>query len=225
MIPSGSMIPAILPGDYVIASKISYDPRIINSNKLVSSGEAKKNDILVFDYPQYEYLIDSVTLIYGAHLMKRCYGIPGDSVQIRRNGADKVDLNTSYNNFFPYDTSLHWSSDYYGPLYIPKKGDTILLTQKNVKHYRDVLMYENTGITIRNDSLFSNGIHTSLYCFKYNYYFMLGDNYYQSKDSRFWGLLPETHIIGKAVLVLFSLDPNKPWYRKFRWNRFLKRIR
>ena len=75
-----------------------------------------------------------------------------------------------------------------------------------------------------NDSVFFNGIYTPRHYFKYNYYFMIGDNYYQSNDSRFWGFLPETHIIGKAVLVLFSLDPGEQCYKKFRWTRFLKKI-
>jgi signal peptidase I len=234
-IPSTSMSPAILAGDYVLLSKISYSPRIINFVKLIFSREVeyiwmkglaqvKKNDIVVFNYPQYEYLSDSVTFIYGTVLVKRCFGKPGDTIRIRKSGSKINKLGSNYSNIFPYDTSLQWSADYYGPLYVPRKGDTIELTPENVKHYHNVLLYENFRMQIKNDSVLFNGIYTSRYCFKYNYYFMLGDNFYQSNDSRYWGFLPQTHIIGKAILVLFSLDQEAPWYKKFRWERFLRRI-
>lgn len=234
-ITSSSMEPTLLPGDYMIVNKMRYGPRILNIKKLIFyrkvgftrlSGfkQVKKKDVIVFNYPQYEYLSDSIYFIYGTTFIKRCYGAYGDTIRILR---DSYKIGTPYNNtnLFPYDTSLHWNSDYYGPLYVPRKGDTILLTPSNVKHYHDVLLYENIGIQYRNDSVFNNGEYSARYQFKYNYYFMLGDNFYHSNDSRFWGLLPETHIIGKAVFVLFSLDPSEPWYRKFRWDRFLKRIR
>lgn len=233
-IPSGSMSPALLSGDYILVGKIDYGPRIISMRKLTKSGEIEfkrvrgfgevtKGDIIIFNYPQYEYLIDSITFIYGAHFIKRCYGVAGDTVRIDRTVPGRIDIDT-YDSFFPYDTALHWNSQRYGPLYVPKKGETIQLTRNNIKHYRDVLFYENTGLQFRHDSVYLNGALTCQYTFKYNYYFMLGDNYYQSRDSRFWGFLPETHIIGKAVMVLFSLDSEKPWYTKFQWHRFLKKI-
>lgn len=229
------MSPALLPGDYVHVNKINYGPRIINVFKLFFTREVeyiwlkgfdqvKKNDVIVFNYPQYEYLSDSVTFIYGTPLIKRCFGIPGDSVKISKNGSEIIKSGNSYDNIFPYDTSLHWSFDNYGPLYVPLKGDTIVLTPENIRHYQDVLLYENSRIRIQNDSVFIRGVYTEKHTFRYNYYFMLGDNFYQSRDSRFWGLLPETHIIGKAVLVLFSLDPQETWYKKFRGKRFVKRI-
>jgi signal peptidase I len=234
MVPSESMSPSILAGDRVLTCKISYGPRIISLKKFIGSKEirfvrikgmleVRKDDILVFNYPQYEYLADSITLIYGTPFIKRCYRVAGDSVRIDRTVLGRIDINT-YDNLFPYDSALHWNSERYGPLYVPKKGETIQLTRSNIKHYRDVLLYENTGIQFRHDSVYLNGALTCQYTFKYNYYFMLGDNYYQSRDSRFWGFLPETHIIGKASTILFSLDPGKPWYHKFRWNRFLKKI-
>jgi signal peptidase I len=234
-IPSTSMSPAILPGDYVLVNKLSYGPRIINLIKLIFSREAKyiwlegldkikKNDIIVFNYPQYEYLADSITFIYGTPLIKRCFGIAGDTIKIRKNHSKISNSAILYNNLFPYDTSLHWSLGNYGPLYVPRKGDTLSITPKNIQFYRDVLLYENISSSIQNASVFTNGAYSKNHTFKYNYYFMLGDNFYQSRDSRFWGFLPETHIIGKAVLVLFSLDQEAPWYKKFRGKRFLKRI-
>ena len=234
-VPSGSMNPTLLAGDFVITSKVNYGPRIFNIKKLAFSGElklrrlnglseVKKNDVIVFNYPQYEYLADSVDFIYGTILIKRCLGIAGDSIIIKKDCSTITKSSIEYYDLFPKDTTLHWNLDYYGPLYVPHKGDTLLLQRENIEHYHDVLLYENIGIQIENDSAFLKGIYYSMHCFKNNYYFLLGDNFYQSKDSRFWGFLPEIHIIGKAVMVLFSLDPDRPWYKKFRWHRFLKRI-
>jgi signal peptidase I len=228
------MQPAILPGDYVLVNKIVYGPRLIDLYRLIffqdadyirlkGYGKVKKGDIIVFNYPQFNYLKDSVSFIYGTPLVKRCQRMPGDSLLIGQNRSEMIELNNiRYSH--QYDTTLLWDVDYYGLLYIPRKGDTIPLTKENLKHYNDVLLYENIGLHIQNDSAFINGTYYSKHCFKYNYYFMLGDNFYQSKDSRFWGFLPETHIIGKATMVLFSLDPGKPWYKKLRWHRFFKKI-
>lgn len=98
------------------------------------------------------------------------------------------------------------------------------LTAVNATHYKGMLLFEGNTIDIRKDSVFLNGNYASEYVFKENYYFMVGDNFYNSIDSRFWGFVPEKSIVGKAVLVLFSLDPDAKWYRKFRWGRFLRRI-
>ncbi len=222
-------------GDYVLVSKICYGPRILNLFKLIFEKEAefiwmrgikhvKINDIIVFNYPQCEYLGDSVYFIFGTPLVKRCYGVPGDSVRIRRNDAKIIEGGNFYNNLFPYDTLLHWSLNNYGPLFVPRKGDTLQLIPDNLKRYYNVLIYEDSSVRIKNDSMYIKGIYSEKHYFKYNYYFMLGDNFYNSRDSRFWGFLPETHIIGKVVMVLFSLDPNEPWYKKVRFNRLMKRV-
>jgi signal peptidase I len=86
------------------------------------------------------------------------------------------------------------------------------------------LLYEGCKTITRTDSVFINGKYAKYYVVKNNYYFMKGDKFYNSADSRYWGFVPQTHVIGKAVLVLFSIDPDEPWYRCFRWGRFLKGI-
>ncbi len=125
---------------------------------------------------------------------------------------------------FPYDSTLNWTIDHYGPLWVPGKGKTMKLTTVSASHYKGMLLFEGNTIDIRSDSIFLNGNYASEYTFKENYYFMQGDNFYGSIDSRYWGIVPQKSIVGKAVLVLFSLDPDARWYRKFRWGRFLKRI-
>jgi signal peptidase I len=122
---------------------------------------------------------------------------------------------------FPYDiTNYPWGRDNYGPLTIPKKGVTITLTPQNISIYRRLIAtYEHNKLEENNDSYTINGKQTNQYTFQYNYYWMMGDNRHHSQDSRYWGFVPETNIVGKASLIWFS------WDKGPRWNRFFKPIR
>ncbi|MBN1118629.1 MAG: signal peptidase I [Bacteroidales bacterium] len=125
---------------------------------------------------------------------------------------------------FPHDKDICWSLSSYGPLIIPAKGETMHISLSNISIYKSVIEFEDNKLEIRNGLFYINNRVTSHYTFKKNYYFMIGDNFDSSNDSRYWGFVPENNIVGKAELVLFSLDPHERWYRKFRWNRLLKRI-
>ncbi|MGI4832008.1 MAG: signal peptidase I [Janthinobacterium lividum] len=116
-----------------------------------------------------------------------------------------------------------WQLDKYGPLPVPKKGQTIQLTAANAAvYYKIVAQYEhNQGITWQNGLIYQHGKPLAQYTIKQNYYFMMGDNRHNSEDSRFWGFVPEDHLVGKAVLVWFSLDPYADLLHKIRWNRLL----
>ncbi len=109
---------------------------------------------------------------------------------------------------FPYSPYYSFSLDYFGPLIVPSKGKTVYLTKENIYFYKQIIQYyEHNKLNVVNDSIFYiNDKQTSSYTFKYNYYFVLDDNRDQAKDSRYWGFLPETHIIGKVKFVLFNLD-------------------
>ena len=134
----------------------------------------------------------------------------------------KADLNTSgFGNTYPYDSSqVKWSEDNFGPLWIPKKGESILLDQRNKVLYRRVIeVYENNKWTEENGAVYLNDVKTNRYTFKMDYFWMMGDNRHNSQDSRFWGFVPEDHVVGKASLIWFS------WQNGPRWNRLFKSIK
>jgi len=106
---------------------------------------------------------------------------------------------------FPNDPQLKWNIDYFGPVVMPKEGDSIQINQANFSIYKRLLtVYEKRTVMLKNDSLFIDQHFTPYYSFTQNYYFTLGDNRYLSTDSRYWGFVPEDHIIGKASLLLFA---------------------
>jgi len=123
-------------------------------------------------------------------------------------------------------TPRGWSLDNYGPLPVPKKGQTITLSPGNAAiYYKIVARYEhNDGITWKDGMIYQNGKMLTSYTVKQNYYLMMGDNRHNSEDSRFWGFVPEDHIVGKAVLVWLSIDPNADFWHKIRWSRLFNVI-
>jgi signal peptidase I len=126
------------------------------------------------------------------------------------------DLNSSgFGNTFPYDTAqFKWSEDNFGPLWVPQKGKSIELNKRNIALYKRVIdVYENNEWEER------DGKVSTSYTFKMNYYWMMGDNRHNSQDSRFWGFVPEDHIVGKASMIWFS------WQNGPRWNRIFKSIK
>ncbi|WP_046246587.1 signal peptidase I [Hymenobacter terrenus] len=120
----------------------------------------------------------------------------------------------------------HWQLDSYGPLPVPKKGQTITLTPDNAAiYYKIIGQYEhNQGISWQNGMIQQNGQPLTHYTIKQNYYFMMGDNRHNSEDSRFWGFVPEDHLVGKAVFVWLSLDPYADFLHKVRWSRLFHPI-
>ncbi len=127
---------------------------------------------------------------------------------------------------YPYHKDYMWNEDFFGPVVIPKKGDTIQLTTDNLPLYeRIIAAYENNEIRISGEEIFINGQKTDTYIVQMNYYFMMGDNRHNSSDSRFWGFLPEDHIVGKAVMIWLSMPSGGKFPSDIKWSRVMKRIR
>lgn len=120
-----------------------------------------------------------------------------------------------------------WNKDNYGPLQIPKKGQTVQLTPQNSPQYQKIILrYEhNEDMSVdANGQILQNGQPLKSYTFKQDYYFMMGDNRHNSLDSRFWGFVPADHIVGKAVLIWLSVDPHASFFQKVRWNRLFNLV-
>lgn len=139
------------------------------------------------------------------------------SVNVIKQMSDERDP-----SIFPHSPLYRWNADNMGPLWIPKKGATVTLTPENIPLYdRIIVAYEGNTLKTQGDSVFYvNGELTNTYTFKYDYYFMMGDNRDNSVDSRFWGFVPEDHVVGKPILVWLSLNKDKSFPANIRWNRF-----
>ena len=124
---------------------------------------------------------------------------------------------------FPHDPQYRWNEDNFGPLRIPQKGTTVSLDINNISIYSSIIdIYEENDLEIRDSVIYINGIPADSYTFKMDYYWMMGDNRHDSADSRFWGFVPEDHIVGRPVLIWLSINKEAQGFRKIRFNRFFK---
>ncbi len=195
-IPSTSMLPTMEPGDYIVITKSYFFSD--NSHLGHLSSKIKKGSIYVFYKPDINRIKPKLEYV------KRCYGLPGDKIFIQRNDLKEGYPNRVKNDFnimlFPHDSSYKWTINKYGPLLVPRKGMTISINYKNLVLYKEALMLEGKS-TDSIKSKLDNNIEER-YTFKNNYYFMVGDNFYESEDSRFFGFVPEHNIIGRVILVI-----------------------
>ena len=146
-------------------------------------------------------------------------------LQARKDIVESVTLNTEANDLeiYPLNGNKHWTRDNYGPLWIPKKGEKIQLTMDNIAIYeRPIKVYEGNNLEVRDGKIFINGQESNTYTFKMDYYWMMGDNRHNSADSRYWGFVPEDHIVGKPIFIWWSSDPDRRGINGVRWSRLGK---
>lgn len=130
-------------------------------------------------------------------------------------------LAAEYLHVFPNNIDYDWTEDNFGPLTIPAEGATVKINLKTLPLYRRIIeVYEHNTLEVKGNDIFINGEKATEYTFQQNYYWLMGDNRHNSLDSRFWGFVPEDHVVGKAVLIWFSSDPETG----IRWNRIFKTI-
>ena len=143
----------------------------------------------------------------------------------RTDLVESIELNrdSSELDIYPLNGNMHWTRDNYGPIWIPKKGESIDLTLKNLPIYeRPIRTYEGNKLEVKDGKIYINDQESTKYTFKMDYYWMQGDNRHNSLDSRYWGFVPEDHIVGKPIFIWWSSDPDRRGFSGIRWDRLFR---
>lgn len=247
-IPTGSMENTFLIGDFLLVNKFIYGastPRYVPFTEislpyyqLPAIRKPEIGDIVIFELRG----INKNTVV---NYVKRICGAPGDTIHIidrevfvnsekirfpeEAKISDSEIQKLPVNGIFPEESK--WNEDNYGPLYIPRKGDRLLISPDNMEIWKSIIINEGHSIRLSADKrIFIDEEETNYYTVKKNYYFVLGDNRNNSSDSRYWGFLPEENIIGKAMIIYWSWDPAIPFSQfnklisSIRWERIGKSV-
>ncbi len=237
-VPTSSMEDTVMAGDFLFVNKFIYNlatPRNIPLTTIrlpyiviPSLWKVERGDVVVFEFPGYRDEVKHPGMIY---YLKRCIGLPGDTIQI----IDKVVYvngeilpNPKYVKFErPYILSKDqpdprifpkgapFNEDNYGPIVVPKKGDVIKLDHSNLEMWEVFIKREGHSVEIKNGKIYIDGVEKNEYVVEHDYYFMMGDNRDNSLDSRFWGFVPDKYIVGTPLIVYWSWNPDIPIYNIF----------
>lgn len=158
-----------------------------------------------------------------AAMLEEVRTLPNVTQITQNNDVYPPDYPDSYLLIFPFKESFKWTRDNFGPLWIPSKGATVELTAANLPLYERLIRdYEHHTLEASGDVIRIDGQEVSSYTFGQDYYFMMGDNRHNSLDSRYWGFVPEDHIVGRPAVIWLSTDAGKSFPKNIRWRRFFK---
>ncbi|HWP82264.1 MAG TPA: signal peptidase I [Bacteroidota bacterium] len=216
-IPSASMEKTLLVGDFLMVNKFAYGLRTpryvpltniaVPSLTIPSFKNIQRGDVVVFEFPRIRGSQSSSEV---SNYVKRCVGLPGDTVEILDgelfvNGSRLLLPQDSFHEATGNGLDL---KEHFGPVVVPKEGMTIFLNPRNARRYRRLLHHEGRELEVdARGRVLIDGEPATSYTVRKNYYFMLGDNRHNSLDSRAWGFVPESNIIGEALFVYWSWDP------------------
>jgi signal peptidase I len=216
-----------LTGSRLFDYRDAADGKAVTVRRTPRFYKFQRNDILVFNFP-HRASWSVIEMDWRVYYIKRCIGLPGDTVSINNFvyhvNSDELHFAPSPQQFkfcFPDDsvarsamagylvdkgdTVNRWTIRDFGPLIVPQKGRTLSITRKNIRNYRMAIEWETHGkIAVKNDTILLNNKPITDYTFKEDYYFMAGDYAINSRDSRYWGFVPDPFIVGKAALIWWS---------------------
>ena len=150
-----------------------------------------------------------------------------DGLKARPDIVESITINENapVGEVYPRNAVTGWTCDNYGPVWIPKKGESIELTMDNIAVYeRPIRVYEGNDLEVKNGQIYINGQLATKYTFKMDYYWMMGDNRHNSADSRYWGFVPEDHVVGKPIFIWWSHDKDRAGIKGIRWNRLFNMV-
>jgi signal peptidase I len=206
--------PELMQFSYMIVSKSEISERNLEKFGIGPEDIAQYGRVSGNEVRYVMHLTDD----NAAELRKQAY-ITSVELQQTKKEVDKSTFPGNM-NYYP------WNRDNYGPITIPKEGMTIELNDSTLAMYGETIVKfdHNENAKIEDGKLVIDGKTVTTYTFKQNYYFMMGDNRHNSLDGRFWGFVPQDHIVGKAFFIWLSIDPNQSFFYKIRWSRFFKMI-
>ena len=218
----------IVDGQIYVNSKAQYEwPGVQRPYDVVTKGPLSPAELLSLGFDPKSFRFNSADSTYAGLTLtaeKVNSLLENPKVDTLYRSIETYHPNM-YLDIFPHssDSLYRWTVDNYGPIWIPRKGATVELTEQNLPLYRRIITaYEYNTLEEKEGKIFINGKEAHSYTFRQDYYFMIGDNRHNSLDSRFWGFVPEDHIVGKPAVVWLSIDGNRKFPNNIRWRRFFK---